>query len=425
MKTFLVRLLVALFLMAAVSLPVAIKNIPDFRSAIRIYSDILLLEPDDETAYTQMGQAYLVLGDIGRAHSAFRNALYINPENAIAALGIQKIMDPDGMEGMITPNQARGMAPEPQAELSTETVQETVPEIPAPEPVQEEDILAGPAPLQSIREMVQATKENKPSEAPVVSTPPTPPAPPPSIKKPGLPKFFKKAEEPVKPVVAPEKTLEAPVPAPVVVEAKPLPSSDEIQPHPKIKATVETVSTPTPPSVKKEPIMPKISNFAAPAVGSDSKPAVSDSEPAVHFVTIDARSAGPATGFATVSAPAAAKTPVTVPTPSPKATSPATTTSTSIVPAPSARLPKINGGSSVPKKLSDSGPETVTFEQCVQIALKNAGFYNGAIDGRVGSTTETSIRKFQRQNSLKEDGKVGPKTWAKLEPFLNKDLEQT
>ncbi len=74
----------------------------DFEGAIRIYSDILLMEPDDETAYTGLGQIYMVLGQQKKAHDAFQNALHINSQNHVAILGIQKIMDPDGAEGMVS-----------------------------------------------------------------------------------------------------------------------------------------------------------------------------------------------------------------------------------------------------------------------------------------------------------------------------------
>lgn len=68
-----------------------------FREAVRLYSDIILVEPDDEIAYANMGHAYLILGDYGRAREAFLNALHINPENEMAYIGMQKIVDPDGM----------------------------------------------------------------------------------------------------------------------------------------------------------------------------------------------------------------------------------------------------------------------------------------------------------------------------------------
>ena len=81
-----------------------LKN--DFEGAIRTYSDILLVEPDDETAYTALGQIYLVLGQYKKSHEAFQNALHINPDNQTAAIGIQSILDPDGVDGLISRDQA-------------------------------------------------------------------------------------------------------------------------------------------------------------------------------------------------------------------------------------------------------------------------------------------------------------------------------
>ena len=54
----------------------------------------------------------------------------------------------------------------------------------------------------------------------------------------------------------------------------------------------------------------------------------------------------------------------------------------------------------------------------VQRALKNAGFYQGAIDGKRGPATQQAVEEFQRINGLKVDGKVGPQTWAKLRSYL-------
>lgn len=56
--------------------------------------------------------------------------------------------------------------------------------------------------------------------------------------------------------------------------------------------------------------------------------------------------------------------------------------------------------------------------QEVQIALKNAGFDPGSVDGKLGRRTKAAIRDFQTANSLNPDGKVGPKTWSKLSRFL-------
>lgn len=55
----------------------------------------------------------------------------------------------------------------------------------------------------------------------------------------------------------------------------------------------------------------------------------------------------------------------------------------------------------------------------IQTALKNAGFYMWAIDGKIGPMTKKAIEEFQKANDLKVDGIVGPKTWDKLETYLN------
>lgn len=61
----------------------------------------------------------------------------------------------------------------------------------------------------------------------------------------------------------------------------------------------------------------------------------------------------------------------------------------------------------------------LTHEQQIQTALKNAGLYNGAIDGKIGPATKRAIEQFQSSNNLKVDGKVGSKTWVALERYLN------
>ena len=55
----------------------------------------------------------------------------------------------------------------------------------------------------------------------------------------------------------------------------------------------------------------------------------------------------------------------------------------------------------------------------IQTALKNAGLYIGAIDGKIGPKTLKAIEEFQKANGLSVDGKVGPKTWAVLSQYLN------
>jgi len=56
----------------------------------------------------------------------------------------------------------------------------------------------------------------------------------------------------------------------------------------------------------------------------------------------------------------------------------------------------------------------------VQLALKNAGYYQGPVDGKVGNKTKKAISAFQKDNNLKADGVVGKQTWATLKTHLNK-----
>lgn len=54
----------------------------------------------------------------------------------------------------------------------------------------------------------------------------------------------------------------------------------------------------------------------------------------------------------------------------------------------------------------------------VQTALRNAGLYTGAIDGKIGPNTDKAIREFQKANGLEPDGVVGTKTKALLARYL-------
>jgi len=55
----------------------------------------------------------------------------------------------------------------------------------------------------------------------------------------------------------------------------------------------------------------------------------------------------------------------------------------------------------------------------IQTALKNAGYYSGVIDGKLGPKSKKAIEDFQKDNGLVADGKVGAKTWSKLQAHLN------
>jgi len=54
----------------------------------------------------------------------------------------------------------------------------------------------------------------------------------------------------------------------------------------------------------------------------------------------------------------------------------------------------------------------------IQKALKKAGYYSGALDGKVGPGTRDAIASFQKDNGLTADGVCGRATWAKLKSYL-------
>ena len=58
----------------------------------------------------------------------------------------------------------------------------------------------------------------------------------------------------------------------------------------------------------------------------------------------------------------------------------------------------------------------VSAEQ-VQGALKAAGYYSGAVDGKIGSGTKQAIVQFQKDNSLTADGLIGKQTWEALKAY--------
>ncbi|MCM8796259.1 MAG: peptidoglycan-binding protein [Candidatus Omnitrophica bacterium] len=72
------------------------------------------------------------------------------------------------------------------------------------------------------------------------------------------------------------------------------------------------------------------------------------------------------------------------------------------------------------KPLPPAGPYRPTVQE-IQVALKNAGYYTGEIDGKIGPLTKKAIKDFQKANNLEVDGKVGPKTWAILGTYLKKE----
>ena len=92
-------------------------------------------------------------------------------------------------------------------------------------------------------------------------------------------------------------------------------------------------------------------------------------------------------------------------------TEPAQTVATETIPPTAA--PQM-----APKPVEPAKTEAGMKNKDVQTALKNAGFYTGAIDGKIGPKTKSAVIEFQKAKGLKADGKVGPKTWAELEKYL-------
>ena len=95
-------------------------------------------------------------------------------------------------------------------------------------------------------------------------------------------------------------------------------------------------------------------------------------------------------------------------------------------------LAKLDANDSVSKSLSKDkeelsklpilrkGDKNASVKEAQRL-LKNAGYYQGDIDGEYAGDIVDAVKAFQTANGLDVDGKVGPKTWAKL---LNIDYDK-
>ena len=54
----------------------------------------------------------------------------------------------------------------------------------------------------------------------------------------------------------------------------------------------------------------------------------------------------------------------------------------------------------------------------IQRALQKAGYYQGAIDGKLGQMSRKAIEEFQRDHGLKVDGVAGQQTQKELIKYL-------
>ena len=82
-------------------------------------------------------------------------------------------------------------------------------------------------------------------------------------------------------------------------------------------------------------------------------------------------------------------------------------------------LMKASAQAPLPSKKASAKASTKPATRDIQQALKNAGFYQGAIDGKMGSQTHEAVKEFQRVHGLTDDGVAGKQTWAKLHVYLD------
>ncbi len=78
-------------------------------------------------------------------------------------------------------------------------------------------------------------------------------------------------------------------------------------------------------------------------------------------------------------------------------------------------------GSGAPVVSSGSPDEIIRVPvaaQDAQQALKAAGYYDGAVDGKIGSKTKEAIKNFQQAHNLTADGIIGKRTWEELKLYL-------
>lgn len=66
---------------------------------------------------------------------------------------------------------------------------------------------------------------------------------------------------------------------------------------------------------------------------------------------------------------------------------------------------------------SSVSADSMTKKQ-IQMALRNAGYYDGSVDGKIGPKTKAAVKKFQSDMGLKADGIAGKNTREKLVKYL-------
>ncbi|MDP3041149.1 MAG: peptidoglycan-binding domain-containing protein [Candidatus Omnitrophota bacterium] len=71
----------------------------------------------------------------------------------------------------------------------------------------------------------------------------------------------------------------------------------------------------------------------------------------------------------------------------------------------------------------DTGEVKRVDTKLIQTALKNAGYFQGSVDGRMGRKTRLAVKEFQKANNLHVDGRVGKNTWIALKEYLDKKVK--
>lgn len=98
-----------------------------------------------------------------------------------------------------------------------------------------------------------------------------------------------------------------------------------------------------------------------------------------------------------------------------------------VTPTPEAKMPQAPAASPAvtepfavvrPEPLPPGAPYGKPSATEIQTALKYAGYYTGAVDGKIGPITKKAISDFQKANNLQADGKVGSRTWKLLKTHL-------
>ena len=99
--------------------------------------------------------------------------------------------------------------------------------------------------------------------------------------------------------------------------------------------------------------------------------------------------------------------------------------------AASVSEPMLDGGTAIsgggsrkraaprPSTTTASMPSIKPSTREIQQALKNAGFYQGSVDGKMGPVTREAVKEFQRVHGLNDDGVVGRQTWTKLKAYAD------